>query len=78
MTAELSELNAVVAEMPADAVRLVIAYARRLQRPAGDDVEMAELTSEELRAEANRVMRRFDAEHPGEDWSQQPFTPGYK
>lgn len=78
MTAELNELQAVVAEFPPDLVRKVIEYAKRLTptNPAGYDAD--EPTEEELREAHNRDLQRFEDEHSGEDWSQQPFTPGYK
>lgn len=79
MTAELEELTRLLAEFPAAQVRRVLDYARALRlSPSGLDYAADDPTEEELRATSNRDMQRFEDEHPGEDWSGQPYTPGYK
>ena len=75
MTAELTELNAVVAEFPTDVLKKVIDYARQLtpspdvpywERPGFSD----EWTDEDLRDAAIASMKNFEEQHPGEDWSE--------
>jgi len=54
-------------------------YVRALKlSPPGLDYDTDDPTEDELRRESNRTMQRFEDEHPGEDWSGQPYTPGYK
>ena len=74
MTIELTELNAVVAEFPPDALRKVIEYARRLtispdapywERPGFS----SEWSEEDMRDATIASMKSFDAQHPDEDWS---------
>jgi hypothetical protein len=79
MSAELVELNRLLAEFPPELVHQVLEYAQKLKlAPAGLDYDTDEPTDEELRQTSNRDMQRFEDEHSGEDWSQQPYTPGYK
>ncbi len=79
MTAELIELNRLLAEFPPELVRQVLSYAQTLTlSPSGLDYDTDEPTEDELRETSNRDMERFEDEHPGEDWSQQAYTPGYK
>jgi len=87
MTAELTELqeltaelNAVVAQLPPEMQRRVVNYARMLKLSPTGTVEMGELTDDDKLAIAQSVFRRFDEEHPGEDWSHlRKTTPkGYK
>ncbi len=84
MTAELTELtaelNAVVAGLPPERVRQVLNFARILTHSPTGEIEMGELTAEDKRAIAQSALRRFDEEHPGEDWSYlRQITPkGYK
>jgi hypothetical protein len=79
MSAELEELTRVAGELPPELVRRVLEYARQLKlSPPGVDYDTDDPTEEELLRERNRAMQRFEDEHPGEDWSQQPYTPGYK
>jgi len=79
MTAELEELNRLLAEFPPAQVRRVLDYVRALKlSPPGLDYDTDDPTEDELRRESNRTMQRFEDEHPGEDWSGQPYTPGYK
>lgn len=80
MTAELTELNEVVAEFPPEMVRQVLNYARMLKCSQTGEIEMSELTTEDKRAIAHAALRRFEEQHPGEDWSYlRQITPkGYK
>lgn len=73
MTAELTELNAVVAEFPPEALRRVIDYARRLtisadvpywERPGFS----SEWTEEDMRDATNACLRSFEEQHPDEEW----------
>ena len=72
MTVELTELNAIVAEFPPEALRKVIDYARRLtispdvpywERPGYS----SEWTDEDLRDVAIASMIQFDREHPEDE-----------
>ena len=72
MTAELNELNAVVAEFPPEALRRVIDYARRLtispdvpywERPGFS----SEWTREDEFDIARASMIQFDREHPEDE-----------
>ena len=84
MTAELSEvnevvaeLNAVAAELPPERLRQVLNYARMLKYSQTGEIEMGELTADDKRAIAHAALRRFDEEHPGEDWGDlKPMKPG--
>ena len=87
MTAELTELteltaelNAVAAELPPERLRQVLNFARMLKYSQTGEIEMGELTAEDKRAIAHAALRRFDEEHPGEDWSYlRQITPkGYE
>ncbi len=79
MTAELEELTRVASELPPEMVTRVLNYARKLKlSPSTADYDTDDPTEEELREVSNRDMQRFEDEHPGEDWSQHPYTPGYK
>jgi hypothetical protein len=81
MTTELSELNQVAADLSAEQLRKVIAYARLQKQPywtlAGYS---SEWTEQDMRDATVASMRRFEQEHPGEDWSKLvPDNPtGYK
>ncbi len=75
MTAELTELNALVAEFPPDALKKVIDYARLLtippnvpywERPGYSD----EWSEEDLMDATIASMRAFEEQHPDEDWGE--------
>jgi len=78
MTAELTELNAVAAELPPDLVRKVTAYARMLKTPYWElPGYSSEWTEEDMRDATLATMRAFEAEHPDEDWGDlKPMNPG--
>ena len=73
MTAELTELNALVAEFPPDTLKKVIDYARCLmiapdvpywERPGFS----SEWTEEDMRDATIASLRSFEEQHPDEDW----------
>ncbi len=41
-------------------------------------MDMSEPTDADMRAAANSALQQFEDEHPGEDWSEYTYTPGYK
>ena len=72
MTAELTELNAIVAEFPPEALRRVIDYARRLTiSPDVSYCERPGFSSEWTREDeldiARASMIHFDREHPEDE-----------
>jgi len=79
-TTELNELNAVAAGLPPEMVQLLINYAHVLKLSPPGANEMDDFSPEDLAAITNDALRRFDEEHPGEDWSAlMPENPqGYK
>ncbi len=79
-TTELDELNAVASGLPPAMVQLLINYARVLQITPPGANETDDFSPEDLAAITNNSMRRYDEEHPGEDWSAlMPENPqGYK
>lgn len=84
MTAEVTELtelnaelNAVAAELPPERLRQVINFARLLKFSPTGEIDMSDPTPEDLRANFNAQMRRFEEEHPNEDWGDlKPMKPG--
>lgn len=79
--AELTaELNTVVAALPPELQRRVVNYARMLKLSPTGNIELGDLTADDKLAIAHAAFRRFDEEHPGEDWSHlRETTPkGYK
>lgn len=80
LTEVLAELNAVVAALTPERARQVLNYARMLKYSLTGVIEMGELTAEDKRAIAHAALRRFEEQHPGEDWSYlRQITPkGYK
>jgi hypothetical protein len=77
MTAELDELTAIAAELPPERLLQVINFARMLRNSPTGEIDMSDLTTEDLRAESNRVMQQFEEEHGDEDWGDlKPMNPG--
>jgi hypothetical protein len=78
MTAELTELNRVAADLSPEQVRKVIEYAKLVSKPYWERPGYSdEWTDEDMQDAANASMRAFDEEHPGEDWSHlRPANPG--
>jgi hypothetical protein len=79
MSAELAELNRLLAEFPPELVQRVLNYAISLKQPYWERPGYSsEWSDEDIQEAMHESMRQFDAQHPGEDWSHQPHTPGYK
>ena len=81
MTAELDELNRLLAEFPPELVQRVLKYAISLKQPYWERPGYSsEWTEEDIRDATRESIRQFDEEHPGEDWSHlRATTPkGYK
>ena len=69
MSHELETLTRVVAGLPLDAVRKVIDFALFLRTRQAMSVDYSdEWTDEDLRDITLASLRRFEAEHPDEDW----------
>lgn len=41
-------------------------------------MDMSEPTDADMRAAANYALQQFEEEHPGDDWGEHTYTPGYK
>ena len=68
MTAELTELNAVVAEFPPDMVRQVIQYARGLSQPYWERPGYSDVwTEEDLRDFTAASMKYLDQQYPEDE-----------
>jgi hypothetical protein len=69
MSHEIETLTRVVAGLPPDAIRQVIDFALFLQARHAAPVDYSdEWTDEDLRDATLASLRRFEAEHPDEDW----------
>jgi hypothetical protein len=68
MSAALDELQRVVGGLPPDLAREVLDFARFLEQKRTQAAEYGEWTEEEMQEASAESLRRFDAEHPDDDW----------
>ena len=77
MSAELEELTRAAAELNPIQLRVLLNFARMLKYAPDGVIDMSDPTPEDLMANFNEQMRRFEEEHGEEDWGDlQPMNPG--
>lgn len=78
MTPELTALVTAARPLPPDLIRQVTEFAASLgkQHSANSRDESDEWTEEDMRDATIASLRRFEAEHPGDDWGTDYANPG--
>jgi hypothetical protein len=69
MSVVIEELTRVVGGLPPELARKVLDFAHALERSKSAPVdESTEWSDDDMREASLAAMRRFDSEHPDEDW----------